>query len=80
MCVDFGNQLVDLAKYRLVALHTPLMSRREDVLVVVFELLPTDSADHMVRAGLGLLKTHRIFLMGLQLFLLFLKIFDVLLI
>lgn len=80
MDIYLRNQLVNLTKNRLVAGDASLVPAGEDVLVVVLELLAADCADHVVGAGLGLLKTHSLFLVGEQLFLLLLDVFEILLI
>ena len=59
--VNFTNKLVDLTKNGLVARDSPLVSAGEDMLVIVFKLLPADCADHMVRAGLRLFEAHWVF-------------------
>jgi hypothetical protein len=53
-----ANKLVNLTENGLVARDSPLVSAGEDMLVIVFKLLPADCADHMVRAGLRLFEAH----------------------
>jgi hypothetical protein len=53
-----ANKLVNLTENGLVARDSPLVSAGEDMLVIVFKLLPADCAEYLVRAGLRLFEAH----------------------
>lgn len=61
------NDAVDLIKNGHIARDTPLVAAREYVVIIVCELFPAHSADHVVRTRLRFFKSH-FFLVGQQLF------------
>ena len=78
MNCNFFNCCIDLAEELVVGRHTTLVSRAEDMLVVILELLTTYRADYMSWPRFGFFNHIWSLFSRCQFFWLLLKIFEVL--